>query len=606
MGNDITIRGARSSQYPLRTSEVGGVHTPHVIPAGYDVADDMLKVKSVQKKFRDSFSGSALDTDKWSVESLGAGMAISVADNALTITSGTANSETVLLANEVFTLPLRAMIGYKMSQRIARQHVAVELVSVDPDTGVPDNMGIASLVLCGTSATSAVYGVRSGAGSPTLLSAPSTVVSSSTFSILELEPFSDEMYFHSRAMDSTAGRSNSYVRHQQIPDPTLTYKLRIRVKNRGLMPITAAVAGTGGVVRLSSSNHGLTTGEQVIVTRVNGVPAANGTYLATVVDVNSFDLQGTVFSGTFVADGYAVAETTAAPASSTAFTLQFAGVIDYAELTAEITAGRGQSAVGQAMAMQVVNSPTLANAVNNPVGVVQRGGLYSSLSATALAANATFTSSVMSSFSTSYSELRDTLLAVTVSHNAGVAAQHGTLFIETYETSSTTTPSSGQRVTYSVAVPSDGLPHTFVFPITTKYFRVNFRNGGTATQTAFSLAMAQLAPGALPFIPDSNVPFLLSVTNLASSSTFTSATFDFGTSRTYQTIDLVSNSAQSGVLALEQSWDGATWLRTHSFVAAANAVVVGEGLPICMRYCRVVYVNDATAQTSFRLHATIK
>jgi hypothetical protein len=33
--------------------------------AGYDPIEDMLKVKSVQKKWRDSFLGSGIDATKW-------------------------------------------------------------------------------------------------------------------------------------------------------------------------------------------------------------------------------------------------------------------------------------------------------------------------------------------------------------------------------------------------------------------------------------------------------------------------------------------------------------------------------------------------------------
>jgi hypothetical protein len=77
-------------------------------------------------------------------------------------------------------------------------------------------------------------------------------------------------------MDSSSGRSNSYVRHQQIPDPNGLYKVRIRVSNRAT-----------------------------------------------------------------------------APASSTTVNIQYVTVIDYAELTAEITAGRGNIAQGQGIYAQV-------------------------------------------------------------------------------------------------------------------------------------------------------------------------------------------------------------------------------------------------------------
>lgn len=593
-----------------KTGPVAG-RNGQLVVAGYDKNDNMIGVKSTQKKFRDSFSGTSLDLTKWDVSPVGAGMGISFANNTMVISAGTvANSEVVLLSKEVFTIPLRTMIGFKVSQRIGRQVMQMELVSVDEVTGLPNEKGVVSLGISGTVATNAFYQVKSGATSPRLNSAQSAIVTTAAFAIAELEPFADEMYFHSRAMDSSAGRSNSYVRHQQIPDPNQQFKLRIRVANKGLLPVTGVIAGAASVVRITSASHGLVTGDKVTVSGVAGVAAANGTYTVTVIDASNFDLQGTVFAGLFVNDGYALAETLdAAPATNTDFTLQFANVVDYAELTAEITAGRGQVAAGQAMGVSVVSMPTVnvaPPAINAPFATVSRGGLYANLSAVALAANATFTSAVQTSFSAAYSDMRDTHILVTVVHNAGVGAQHGTLFVETYDTVATVAPTTLQRVTYSVPVPSDGLPHTFVIPIPTKYYRINFKNGATGLQSAFSLSYTTLAPGAAPFQPEANIPFLLSATNLGVSATFTSAVFDFGTSRTYQTIDLISNSAQSGTVALEQSYDNVTWLRTHSFVSAANAVVMQPNLPIAMRYARVVYVNDAVAQTTMRLHATVK
>lgn len=49
-----------------------------------------------------------------------------------------------------------------------------------------------------------------------------------------------------------------------------------------------------------------------------------------------------------------------APASSSTASFQFAAVQDYQELTAEITAGRGQSSAGQAIAAAVVSMPTVS------------------------------------------------------------------------------------------------------------------------------------------------------------------------------------------------------------------------------------------------------
>jgi hypothetical protein len=58
---------------------------------------------------------------------------------------------------------------------------------------------------------------------------------------------------------------------------------------------------------------------------------------------------------------------TTAPASSTNAAVQFLAVQDYAELTAEITAGRGQSVAGQSIAVSLVGS-TASQAVLGPFG----------------------------------------------------------------------------------------------------------------------------------------------------------------------------------------------------------------------------------------------
>ena len=61
-----------------------------------------------------------------------------------------------------------------------------------------------------------------------------------------------------------------------------------------------------------------------------------------------------------------------APALSTTMTVSYVAIDDYAEMTAEITAGRGQGSVGQSMGVQVLNQPT-AN-INWPTPSSTSGG----------------------------------------------------------------------------------------------------------------------------------------------------------------------------------------------------------------------------------------
>lgn len=280
-------QGNPKPQYELRSTPnsfepvkgINGGMDVNVVNA-YDSADDMLKIKSMQRKFRDSFTGASVDAAKWDTVT-GAGATLTVASGTLTMASGTTiNSETYLLSKEVFTIPFRLSVGLTLSQRIANQTFYVEMISVNSSTLVPDGKHCAALIFDGTTATQAKYRVQNGAMTA-LDSGSSTVVTTAGTGVYEIEPYADECWFHSSTLDSTAGRVNSYRRHQQIPDPNALYKIRLRWLN----------AGT-------------------------------------------------------------------APASSTNAVLQFLAVQDYAELTAEITAGRGNGVAGQGIYATVAGTVT--------------------------------------------------------------------------------------------------------------------------------------------------------------------------------------------------------------------------------------------------------
>jgi hypothetical protein len=308
MADNIDIKDAAGLTVTVATVETGGVHTPRhaiegvaptsgrlpvavqLMPA-YDAADDMLRVKSMQKKFRDSFTGASLDATRWT-SAIGTGGAISQSGGQLTIGSGaTASAETSILSVETFTIPFRVQIALTLSQRIANQTFLIEAVSVDPVTLSPNNLHAVAWLFDGTTATQAKYRVQNGGLTP-LDSAASTVVTTASGGLYELEPFADEAWFHSASLDATTGRANSYRRHQQIPDPNGVYKLRLRWIN-GATP----------------------------------------------------------------------------PASSTNAVIQFLACQDYAELTAEITAGRGQSVAGQALGVAVTTALPAGTAALGSVSV---------------------------------------------------------------------------------------------------------------------------------------------------------------------------------------------------------------------------------------------
>jgi len=157
---------------------------------GLDDVDDMFKVKSIQKKFRDSWTRTL--TDLWDLTTSG-GSTASVSGGVLTIGSGTtAGGYAELLSKETFTIPFRAMIAVQSgATRQANTHHIIEAVSVDPNTGIPDGKHSLNMDIGGaanTTVTNMVYSVQNGGLVP-IASAASAIVSTATYSILELEPF---------------------------------------------------------------------------------------------------------------------------------------------------------------------------------------------------------------------------------------------------------------------------------------------------------------------------------------------------------------------------------------------------------------------------------
>jgi len=71
--------------------------------------------------------------------------------------------------------------------------------------------------------------------------------------------------------------------------------------------VTGAVNNGSGLIRLTVTAHGFATGNTVTVASVGGVPNATGTWIITVIDPNTIDLQASTFAGTYTSGGTAVA-----------------------------------------------------------------------------------------------------------------------------------------------------------------------------------------------------------------------------------------------------------------------------------------------------------
>lgn len=500
----------REKQYPVPSSElyyydkITGKHTPVASDSG------MLGTRSVQKKWRDSFSiGNALDTtEKWDLLQQGAGQTIAQANGILDITTGTTiNSETILQTKEIFSDPFRVLTAIKLSQKIANQAVFIEAVSVNPTTGIPDGLHTVAWRISGDDNTTndfAVYETQSG-GQPRLASTAvdTNVVHVGSFGILELELFSDEVWYHARGMDSTNGRSYSAVRHQQIPDPNAYFKIRIRVLNKGV-----------------------------------------------------------------------------APASNTTVSFQYVTVIDYAELTAEITAGRGQTSAGQGIA------------VNGNVGVSGTVGVsamptpangYPTTSTSTILANNAYASPSIDFGSTSIGQQR---IRIMVMHTAGNT--HGHLVVE-HSTDGTT-----WREGHREPVASDGLYKTFEFPVLMRYARVRFLNG-TVNQTAFFISYTLVKTDG-EFMLDRHQIFQEIAGTMTASQALTSTSLDVGGNGKLKKRLVTIFADQAGTYFIEGSRDNSAWRTIQTGTVTANTLFKYSE-DITYRYMRVRYTNTATAST---------
>jgi len=74
---------------------------------------------------------------------------------------------------------------------------------------------------------------------------------------------------------------------------------------------TAALKDSGAITNASnaspivitSNNHGLTTGARVTIAGVGGNTAANGTFVVTVIDANTFSLNGSTGNAAYTSGG---------------------------------------------------------------------------------------------------------------------------------------------------------------------------------------------------------------------------------------------------------------------------------------------------------------
>ena len=170
-----------------------------------------------------------------------------------------------------------------------------------------------------------------------------------------------------------------------------------------------------------------------------------------------------------------------APASSTTLTIDAITVQDIAELTAEITGGRGQIIGSQAMAVQAVGG-TIGTVTTLTMGSIQSVNTAFADTSAALGANAIFNGTARD-FSLTQRTNRFRV--------ASTADQAGTLFVE-QSNDGTNWVMTHSAATVSVTDADATARHIAVIdaPVVNRFARVRYRNGATL-QAAFRLISMQ-------------------------------------------------------------------------------------------------------------------
>lgn len=212
-------------------------------------------IGTTQNKFRDAFFD--YDTvEKWTEVKKDAGMTIGVdgvlnGSRYLKINTGTTSGEeTIILSKIPLKAPFKVAVGASLSQRIANQFFAIEIVEIDANGDVVEDSSLfscpdgnnaknwAAIMFDGVTAANERIGVRADGLSPDVPVAAAlgtSVATGTTPNFIqainyEITINNEMISFQANAIDSvTAG--TSVKRTKIIPDPTKEYAIRIRAKN---------------------------------------------------------------------------------------------------------------------------------------------------------------------------------------------------------------------------------------------------------------------------------------------------------------------------------------------------------------------------------------
>ena len=442
---------------------------------GYNAAENAVNTASMRKKWRDGFPGSSLDATRWG-SSAGTGGSLAVSGGVFTLSSGTTANDTVYaITKEVFMAPTRVAFGLTLSQRIANQTFFVELVSVDPLTQQPDGLNSVAWLFDGTTATQGKYRTQV-AGNTAIDSAASTVPTTASAGVYEIELYSDDTWFHGGTLDSSVIRANSYRRHTGTPDPNALYKLRLRWLNGG-----------------------------------------------------------------------------SAPASSTNAAVSYLIVQDHEVLTAEITGGRGQTAVGQALGV-TINSGTVTSVTSASLGTP---GPIADVASAALTTTTT-TTSITPTYGCSY----EVNIPVTA-----VSGTNPTLDVTVQESDDSGT--NWFDIYYFPRITATGMYRSPKLPLTGN--RVRYVQTVSGTSPSFTRAVNRLQSS------DSTTPKRQLIDRSISLTTLSSATPSINTQGcdTAQIVVNIGTATTAPILQLQGSDDnGATWYSIGSTLTAVASSTV--------------------------------
>lgn len=115
---------------------------------------------------------------------------------------------------------------------------------------------------------------------------------------------------------STYGPFSATTYHVAQPGapgiPTYANTASLTVPPSTVIGSVTGTANLGGVIKVTVTTHGLSTGATVFLAGVGGTVEANGAWVITVVDANHFTLDGSVFTNAWTSGGTAYTPTLAA------------------------------------------------------------------------------------------------------------------------------------------------------------------------------------------------------------------------------------------------------------------------------------------------------